>query len=132
MIEISRPGISLSPEGVAFLKAIEARLTWGEFPSTDLTVSEYNLFVLVRRAADRVRFGVEQRDQALIHGAVGATTLVRRDGLWTLPGPGGEVNLDLVEEGIKPSDGDVVVIGTGVDSFTAALGAFSAAFHLVS
>lgn len=132
LIEINRPGVSLSPNGVAFLKAIETRLTWGEFPSTDLTVSEYNLFVLVRRAADRVRYGVEQRDQALIHGAVGATTLVRRDGLWTLPGPGGEVNLDLVEQGIRPSDGDVVVIGTGVDSFTAALGAFSAALHLVS
>ena len=132
LIEISRPGISLSPEGVAFLKAIEARLTWGEFPSTDLTVSEYNLFVLVRRAADRVRFGVEQRDQALIHGAVGATTLVRSDGLWILPGPGGKVDLDFVEEGYDPKDGDVFVIGTGVDKFTAALGAFSAALHLVS
>ena len=132
LIEISRPGVSLSPEGLAFLEAIETRLTWGEFPSTDLTVSEFNLFVLVRRAADRVRLGVEQRDQALIHGAVGATTLVRRDGLWILPGPGGEVNLDYIEEGISPSDGDVVVIGTGVDSFSAALGAFSAALHLVS
>ena len=132
LIEISRPGVSLSPDGVAFLEAIETRLTWGEFPSTDLTVSEYNLFVLVRKAADRVRYGVEQRDQALIHGAVGATTIVRRDGLWILPGPGGEVNLDFSEEGINPSDGDVVVIGTGIDSFTAALGAFSAAIHLVS
>ena len=132
LVEISRPGVSLSPEGVMFLESIESKMIWGEFPPTDLTVSKHNLFVLVRKAADRVRYGVEQRDQALIHGAVGATTLVRRDGLWTLPGPGGEVNLDFVEEVIKPSDGDVVVIGTGVDSFTATLGAFSAAIHLVS
>ena len=132
LVEIARPGVSLSPEGVKFLESIELKMIWGEFPPTDLTVSKHNLFVLVRKAADRVRYGVEQRDQALIHGAVGATTLVRRDGLWTLPGPGGEVNLDLVEEGIKPSDGDVVVIGTGIDSFTATLGAFSAAIHLVS
>jgi len=132
LVEISRPGVSLSPEGVKFLESIESKMIWGEFPPTDLTVSKHNLFVLVRKAADRVRYGVEQRDQALIHGAVGATTLVRRDGLWTLPGPGGEVDLDFVEKGIKPSDGDVVVIGTGVDSFTAALGAFSAAIHLVS
>ena len=132
LVEISRPGVSLSPEGVKFLESIESKMIWGEFPPTDLTVSKHNLFVLVRKAADRIRYGVEQRDQALIHGAVGATTLVRKDGLWTLPGPGGEVNLDLVEESIKPSDGDVVVIGTGVDSFTAALGAFSAAIHLVS
>ena len=132
LIEISRPGVSLSPDGVAFLEAIESKMIWGEFPPTDLTVSKHNLFVLVRKVADRVRYGVEQRDQALIHGAVGATTIVRRDGDWVLPGPGGEVNLDFAEKGIKPEDGDVVVLGTGIDSFTAALGAFSAAIQLVS
>ncbi len=132
LIVISRSGVTLSSDGVAFLESIEKRLIWGEFPPTDLTVSEYNLFVLVRKASDRVRYGVEQRDQALIHGAVGATTLVRSDGVWILPGPGEEVPLDLVERGINPEDGDVVVIGTGVDAFTATLGAFSAAIHLVS
>jgi predicted transcriptional regulator len=132
LIEISRPGVTLSPDGVDFLGSIEKKLAWGEFPPTDLTVSEYNLFVLVRDASGRVRYGVEQRDQALIHGAVGATTLVRSNGLWILPGTGEEVSIDLSEKGFKPGDGDVVVIGTGVDAFTAALGAFSAALHLVS
>jgi len=132
LIEISRPGVTLSQDGVDFLGSIEKKLAWGEFPPTDLTVSEYNLFVLVRDASGRVRYGVEQRDQALIHGAVGATTLVRSNGLWILPGTGEEVAIDLSEKGLKPGDGDVVVIGTGVDAFTAALGAFSAALHLVS
>ncbi len=132
LIEISRPGVSLSPDGVFFLESIETRLTWGVFPATDLTVSEYNLFVLIRNAADRVRYGLEQRDQALIHGAVGATTLVRSGNLWILPGTGEEVTLDITEKELAPEDGDVFVIGTGVDSFSAALGAFSAALHLVS
>ena len=132
LIEISRPGVSLSTEGISFLESIESRIMWGEFPSTDLTVSEYNLFVLIRKAADRVRYGVEQRDQALIHGAVGATTLVWRDGVWVIPGLEEEVNLDFKEYMVDPKDGDVFVIGTGVDMFTAALGAFSAALHLVS
>ena len=131
LIEISRPGVSLSPDGVFFLESIETRLIWGAFPATDLTVSEFNLFVLVREASDKVRYGLEQRDQALIHGAVGATTIVRSDNQWILPGTGEEVTLDFAEE-INPNDGDVFVIGTGVDSFTAALGAFSAAIHLVS
>ena len=65
LIEISRPGVSLSTEGISFLESIESRIMWGEFPSTDLTVSEYNLFGLIRKAADRVRYGVERRDQAL-------------------------------------------------------------------
>ena len=132
LIEISRPGVTLSAVGEAFLESLETRLMWGEFPPTDLTVSECNLFVLVRQASGRVRYGVEQRDQALIHGAVGATTLVRSNGLWILPGTGEEVALDFAGKGINPEDGDVVVIGTGVDAFTAALGAFSAGIHLVS
>ena len=132
LIETSRPGVTLSPDGVVFLESIQKELSWGEFPPTDLTVSEYNLFVLVRNVSDKVRYGVEQRDQALIHGAVGATTLVRSNGLWTLPGTGEDVAIDFPEKGLKPSDGDVIVIGTGVDAFTATLGAFSAALHLVS
>jgi len=132
LIEISRPGVTLSSDGVDFLESIEKKLAWGEFPPTDLTVSEYNRFVLVKDASGRVRYGVEQRDQALIHGAVGATTLVRSNGLWTLPGTGEDVAIDFPEKGLKPGDGDVMVIGTGVDSFTATLGAFSAALHLVS
>jgi predicted transcriptional regulator len=132
LIEISRPGVTLSPDGVDFLESIEKKLVWGEYPPTDLTVSEYNLFVLVRNVSDKVRYGVEQRDQALIHGAVGATTLVRSNGLWMLPGTGEDVAIDFPEKGLKPGDGDVMVIGTGVDAFTATLGAFSAALHLVS
>ncbi|MBT3283091.1 hypothetical protein HN807_00185 [Candidatus Bathyarchaeota archaeon] len=132
LIEISRPGVTLSSDGIGFINSIEKRLIWGEFPATDLTVSEYNLFVLIRRASERVRFGVEQRDQALIHGAVGATTLIRSNNLWILPGTGEEVSLDLPEKEINPKAGDVLLIGTGVDSFTAALGAFSAALQLVS
>jgi len=132
LIEISRTGVTLSPDGVDFLESIQKELTWGEFPPTDLTVSEYNLFVLVRNVSDKIRYGVEQRDQALIHGAVGATTLVRSNGLWTLPGTGEDVAIDFPEQGLKPGDGDVMVIGTGVDAFTATLGAFSAALHLVS
>jgi len=115
-----------------FLKAIETRLIWGAFPTTDLTVSECNLFVLVREASNRVRYGLEQRDQALIHGAVGATTIVRSDNQWILPGTGEKVSIDITEKRIDPRDGDVFLIGTGVDDFTAALGAFSAALSLVS
>jgi len=132
LVEISRPGVSLSSEGMEFLKAIETRLIWGAFPTTDLTVSECNLFVLVREASNRVRYGLEQRDQALIHGAVGATTIVRSDNQWILPGTGEKVSIDITEKRIDPRDGDVFLIGTGVDDFTAALGAFSAALSLVS
>lgn len=111
------------------MESIETLFVWGEFPPTDLTVSEHNQYVLVRDAANKIRYGLEQRDQALIHGAVGATTLVRSGGAWFLPGTGEEVSLD---SELDANDGDVFLIGTGNDAFSAALGAYSAAIQLVS
>lgn len=129
LIIISRPGVTLSKEGTAFLSKIQKRMTWGQYPSTDLTVAEANCVVLVKDASDKIRFGVEQRDQALIHGAVGATTLMRVNDIWVMPGQGEPVEfpLSLDEE---PKDGDVVIIGSGEDEFSARLGALSAALKL--
>ena len=93
LIEVSRPGVSLSSHGLDFLKAIEAVLRWMPLSGTEITVDAVNWAVLVRGAGKRVRLGVEQRDQALIHGASGATTLVYRDGGWVIPG---------IEERLEP------------------------------
>ncbi len=129
LINISRPGVTLSTEGTQFLSQIHERLTWSPYPSTDLTVAESNCMVLVKEASDKVRFGVEQRDQALIHGAVGATTLLNNDGSWVMPGQDKAVELTIE---LKPSDSDVVIIGSGIDEFSARLGALSAALNLLS
>ncbi len=130
LIEVSRPGISLSPVGVSFLGSILSRLNWCVFPSTDLTVAENNCIVLISGASEAIRYGVEQRDQALIHGAVGATTLVMVDGSWVMPGTNESVELTIPEI-MSPKDGDVIIIGSGDDEFSAELGALSAAIQIL-
>lgn len=130
LIEVSRPGISLSPDGVGFLDSILSRLNWCVYPSTDLTVADNNCIVLISGASEEIRYGVEQRDQALIHGAVGATTLVMVDGSWVMPGTNEGVEL-MLPETMVPEDGDVIIIGSGDDEFTARLGALSAALQVL-
>jgi len=130
LIEVSRPGISLSPDGISFLERVRSRLNWCVYPSTDLTVAENNCIVIISGASSGIRYGVEQRDQALIHGAVGATTLVMVDGSWVMPGTDEGVELTL-PEAMVPKDGDVVIIGSGDDEFTAKLGALSAALQVL-
>ncbi len=134
LIEVSRPGVSLSTNGRDYLKAIETVLRWKPLSSTEITVDAVNWAVLVRGAARRVRLGVEQRDQALIHGATGATTLVYRDGGWVIPGIDERLEDHVLDSlaGFKPSDNDVAIIGTSSDSFTAILGALAAAIKLLS
>ncbi len=129
LINISRPGVTLSEKGTQFLSQIRKRLTWRPYPSTDLTVAESNCMVLVKKTSDKIRFGVEQRDQALIHGAVGATTLLNKDGSWVMPGQ--DIPVELAID-LNPSDSDVVIIGSGVDEFSARLGALSAAVALLN
>ncbi len=130
LIMVSRPGISLSPDGVSFLERVRSRLNWCVYPSTDLTVAENNCVVLISGASRGIRYGVEQRDQALIHGAVGATTLVMVDGGWVMPGTDEVVELTMPKL-LIPKDGDVVIIGSGDDEFTAKLGALSAALQVL-
>ena len=129
MINISRPGVTLSEKGIQFLSQIRERLTWNPYPPTDLTVAESNCMVLVKKASDKIRYGIEQRDQALIHGAVGATTLMSKDGSWVMPGQDKAVDLAI---DLEPSNSDVAIIGSGVDDFSARLGALSAALNLLS
>lgn len=133
LIEITRPGASLSSQGEAYLDRITSVMSWTPVPRTEDTVDVVNWCVLVRGVADRVRYGVEQRDQALIHGATGASTLVFEAGEWTFPGLGDEVDDVIIQslDRLEPIDGDIAIIGTSGDSFTATLGALAAAIDLL-
>ena len=133
LIEITRLGATLSSQGEVYLERINSVMRWTTIPRTEATVDAVNWCVLVRGVADRVRYGVEQRDQALIHGATGASTLVFVDGCWAFPGLGDEVDDVIIErlESLEPVDGDAAIIGTSGDSFTATLGALAAAIDLI-
>ena len=133
LIDTGSRGVQLSEEGIHFLDNVKSVLVWGEFPESDLTVDTVNYLVLLRGASDKIHFGVEQRDQALLHGASGATTLVYNDGVWSMPGIDDLVDnvVSVYLDGLNPDSGDVAIIGTSGDSFTAALGALAAGIELV-
>ncbi len=133
LIAITRPGAKLSNQGEAYLRKINMVMSWTSIPRTEATVDVVNWGVLVRGVSKQVRYGVEQRDQALIHGATGASTLVFVDGGWDFPGLGDEVDDVIIQrlDKLEPVDGDVAVIGTSGDSFTATLGALAAAIDLL-
>jgi hypothetical protein len=134
LIEVNRPGVSLSSYGLEYLKVIEGVLRWKSLPGTEITVDKVNWAVLVRGVSRRVRLGVEQRDQALIHGATGATTLVYHDGTWIIPGIEEKLEVHILEglADFKPTENDVAIIGTSGDGFTATIGALAAAIKLLN
>jgi predicted transcriptional regulator len=134
LISTTRHGTSLTEEGEKFLEMITSSISGMSINETELTVSEYNYAVIIREKAQKVRLGIEQRDQALISGAKGATTIKFKEGEFILPGVDTELEESIKEKlrNLKPENNDVIIIGTGETQFSAKMGAYSAGLDLLS
>ena len=101
-----------------------------------LSMGRFEVAALVDGASDKVRLGLEQRDEAVKVGAKGALTLVYRGGRLVIPG----VSKSLEEESpelarrlesmFKLEEGDVVVICSADDRWVAEEAALASSLTL--
>jgi DNA-binding MarR family transcriptional regulator len=134
LVDVSRGGMTLTDRGWELLKSLRGLILSKAFLETQITVGSVNHAVLVKGAANHVRRGIEQRDAALMAGALGATTLILVGGRLVMPGIGEEVEQDvseLVLQLLGPEDGDAIIIGSAKSSVSAEMGALSAALELL-
>jgi len=137
LIQISKSGISLSMKGTRLLSSLRTLLSnHVEIPRTSLTIGQFNIAVRVRGSEDSVKYGLEQRDAAIIAGAKGATTLIFGKAELRMPGTGENVskNNPILLPALSSLDlkqGDVVIIGSADEKIKAELGAKTAAIELV-
>jgi predicted transcriptional regulator len=134
MVSSTRQGVELTSKGESLLVGLGKFIRGTPVPRSHLTVGEHNHAVLVAGGAQKVRLGVEQRDHALISGASGATTLIYMDGGFEVPALQDVVEESVAESimGLRPRDGDAVIIGTADDAFSAMLGAYAAGLELLT
>ena len=98
-----------------------------------LTIGEEDCAVLVKGMADRISDGYEQRDEAVRSGAVGATTLVFRNGNLIIPDDPevpDQANLQPIRALFTLEENDAVIIGTAHSYEAAEKGAVTAALAL--
>ena len=138
LVEISKSGIELSESGKRLFSILRAEISKAiEIPPSPLTVGAYNIAVLVRNAGSAVKYGLEQRDAAMMTGAYGATTLVFSQNRLTMPSLAEDVfrDIPLMRDGLvsklNPKENDVIIIGSAEDKRRAELGAKMAAFELL-
>ena len=137
LIDISKSGISLSEAGKKLLSSLRTVLSEQVVvPSTPLTVGRFNVAVRVAGMKNSVKYGVEQRDAAMMAGAKGATTLVFSKNGLILPGTGEDVaksgsSLIAALSRLSLKEGDVVIIGSADEKIKAELGAKTAALELL-
>jgi len=138
LVKVSRLGIALSMFGEKIFSELRSQMGEGiEVPGSPLTVGPFNVAVLVRGAAHKVRSGLEQRDAAIKVGALGATTLVFRNNRLIMPGVDegilrdASAICDLFVSKLGPEENDVIIIGSADGRQVAEFGAKMAAFELL-
>jgi DNA-binding MarR family transcriptional regulator len=132
LITSSRGGHSLTDKG---RRALGKSLEFVKIDASDLTVGEVDVATVVRGAADMVKKGIEQRDEAIKAGAAGATVLIFKNCKLQFPDRFIEVGKKVSEtiiKTLKPQEGDVIVIGTADDVVSAEAGARAAARTLTT
>ena len=135
LLETSRQGMSLSCKGKQLLDELRQTMRSGEFPESSLTVAKENYVVLVKGCSGGVRYGLEQRDYALMAGAAGATTVIYDEKGLYMPGTEREIEpriRDFILRELQPEHGDVMIIGSAESLHMAEMGAKAAALKLLT
>ncbi len=137
LIEGSRRGVMFSKQGNRLFSNLRSKISEGtDIPYSPITVGPFNIAVLVRDTAHRVKRGVEQRDTAIKAGALGATTLIFSNNKLTMPS-NEEAFKDLspidniLASKLNPKENDVIIVGSGENKRIAEIGAKMAALKLL-
>ena len=138
LIDTSKLGCSLTEKGSKIWNEIREIIPQRvRLLENDLTFAVYNVAVLVKGRADRVRDGLEQRDATVAAGAKGATTLIFKDKKLIVPHVSQDLAMDFPEafkqitEKMRIEENDVIVIGSADAPKRADYGALAAAWTLI-
>lgn len=138
LIERGRTGCRLTKEGQSVFSALTARIKIGENTGGPLSTDRYTETILIRGGAVSIKIGLEQRDAAIKEGATGATSLILKSGKFVIPGGSSDCEKDFPDRlwdklrtGLKPLDGDLIIICSGSSKQIASKGAFSIAWTAI-
>ena len=134
LAQTSNGGTKMTTKGIGICRGLlEAMPAEMSLPKCSVALGRFSYAVLVREFGFAVRSGIEQRDAAIKTGAIGATTLVFKDGKFVMPATTQDslkknpAVRKMVIENLKPQEGDVIIIGSAESEKTAELAAKNAA-----
>ena len=130
-VENTKLGAVLTDRGIKQFR--NSGITAAQVKIEGLTISSQDCAVLVKGMADRIGTGYEQRDEAVRAGAVGATTLIAKNGKLLFPGDHWEpdqVRLAPIRSAFSVEENDVVIVGTANSYEVAEKGAVTASLAL--
>ncbi len=135
LIDTDKRGMHLTEKGNELLNEIGEQIQGSILPELPITVGPKNFAVRIKGGAYKIKSGVEQRDDAIIAGALGATTLIVDKNNLKMPSMKDEpieksIHNIIINE-LNPSSGDAIIIGSSVNFFLAEIAAKAAALKLL-
>jgi len=138
LITVSKKGCSLTEKGEKLWNKMQLIFPKkAKIKQNELTLAACNVAIKVKGCSEKVRFGLEQRDAALLAGAKGAITLFFKGDKLVLPTISEDVAKDFprafnqITQQLPPEEGDVIVIGSADTWDKAEYGALAAAWSLI-
>lgn len=138
LVKISRSGCALTDKGLRVwweLEQVFPRRT--EFYWTELTSSIFSYAFLIKGGGYKVRSGIEQRDAAIVAGALCAVVVVFKDGRLRIKSVCDDVEKTFpivarqILGDLNPQEDDAIVIAGGDTPMRAMRGAFAASWSLL-
>lgn len=139
LVTTSKSGCTLTSKGLKL---------WNEYKTvfrrkvgigrSELTLADYNFAILIKNRGHKVKSGMEQRDAAIMVGAMGATTIMFKRERLIIPSVSDNMARDFPETAnrmvrlLQPEENDVIVVGNADSLVKAEYGALAAAWTLVN
>lgn len=131
LIEMSYRGSILTKKGRVIFTSLRRNISGPmKIGRNSATVSKYNIAYLVRNAASRIKKGIEQRDQAILMGADGLTTLVYKKKLF-MPGLEKWSTPAEIKNAFDAKENDVILIGSAKKESIADFASLNAALSIL-
>jgi hypothetical protein len=138
LAKVSKRGCELTESGSSILKDLSSNLgPMARVSRSPITIGPYDFGILVRKAANKVNSGIEQRDAAVRVGANGAVTFVFRGHRLLMPPIhsrtlGSRDTTEQILQNFRPKENDVVIIAGADSERLAEDGARAAAWTLLN
>jgi len=138
LIGVSRKGCDLTEKGWMVWKKFEQLFPRREeIGRTELTNAPHNYAFLIKNKGRNVVTGIEQRDAAIVTGAIGAVVIVSRQGHLAIESVSNRLERQFPEAALvlqktfNPDENDVVVLVGATSPPRAQHGAFAASWTLI-
>lgn len=134
MVDSSKSGTFLTEKGIKFTKNMQkVILRECKIKKCSLILGKQNHAILLKNYSNVVKTGLEQRDYAILYGALGCTTILYKNNKLIFPGDENDCfgndpkTRRYLIENLQPENGDVIIISSSDDQFVSEISAINSA-----